>query len=161
MDKTDKIFYYKPDEETKSIYVYDTSGKTLKTIDMEKWEDYETRTQVGLICYDIAEGKSVQKVAKGTNGYLAVDEFFRLVECNEEYAEMYKDAKQRRINYLLEELVDTDNEGKVKVKAQVIKELKLSMKEEKEGDTGVKVKGFNSYMSEDKLKEVKDKHTTK
>ena len=155
--------YYIPDEKVNCLYIYDEKGKVVDSKNMEEWEEGGIVERVGLVCFHIAQGKSVQKTATGEKGFPTVDEFFRAVGSVAECEEMYYDARKRRQNYLIEKLVDLKDKDEINTLGSVIKVTNISIKEslEIEGQEGKMktVPTFNTFLSKEKLHEAQTKGT--
>ena len=155
--------YYVPDRKVNILHIYDEKGKILNSKDMDRWEEWGIEEKVGLVCFHIAQGKSVQKTAIGVKGFPTVDEFFRAVESIDECEEMYYDARKRRQNYLIEKLVDLDNKDEINTLGSVIKVTNISIKEslvidDEEGKKRT-IPTFNTFLSKEKLHETQTKGT--
>ena len=155
--------YYVPDEGTNCLYIYDEKGKIVESKELDKWEEWTTLEKVGLVCFHIAQGKSVQKTAIGKRGFPTVDEFLRAVETVEECEDMYYDARKRRANFLTEKLVDLDDKDDINILANVIKATNNSMKEsltiKEEESKHIKINTFNTFLTKEKLHETQTKGT--
>ena len=154
------MFVYIPDLSEGTLEVYNTKGDLTRTLSLSDIQNLPDGAKVGLVCYEIAKGKSVDKAATGNGGRLSIDRFFLLVEGSKEYKAMYIDALRKRIFTLQESMVDMSEASDVKRVEALIKGLQTTLASEIDSEGKFEEIKFNTFLSKDKLKEIRRENKT-
>lgn len=118
------------------IYVVDWENKTikifqqgvLKTKKNFHKEVINHEDRFGVVCSEISQGNSLRKAVRtGLYPFLSVNEFLILVSSDKTYAKMYESAKKHRYQKLTEDVVDEDDEKKLKVFALKLEILRKEL----------------------------------
>ena len=139
-------------KDNNKIEVVDEKGDTLRTLDINEPKEFTPEDKFGICCAEIAEGSSLVDVATGKDFRLTVSKFIVMASGNETLNEQYVNAKRRRIDFLVEKMVQIKDEKEGKALKLLIDICKVDL--EKSDESRKKVVQYRGFLSEDKQRQI-------
>ena len=151
---------YSPHESKGVVAVHNSEGLFLRNLELSKASEFSTIDKVGIICAVVAQGKSLHTAATGHGWRLSVDDFLIQVASNQTCAEMFRHAKVRRVDFLVEALVDEKDLKEIKALKEKIASFREDLKVQKEEGYDSRKKSFlmGTFIPHDKQKKIRENY---
>ena len=136
------------------VKIYSDETDKVITKNTNTCDDLTDEDKFGICCALIADGLDLQKAATGAKWRLSKGEFLRMASMDDKLNLMYFNAKERRVNSLVEKMLVAEDEKelkKLKIQIEICKKEILDDRQNQKGN----VKYFiGSYLPDGKQKEL-------